>query len=92
MVGEAVLFSSAVVCLFVALLSAVVNFGGLLNGDAAATAEHVYLVATGLFVVIAVVVILDLEPPDDIRTLFVRDARDVSERQPEPDVQRKRMM
>jgi hypothetical protein len=89
---EAILFSGAIACLVVALLSAVVNFGGLLNGDAAATAGYVYLIATGMFVVIAVVVILDLELPGDIRTVFVRGAHDASEQRTELDMQRNRMM
>jgi hypothetical protein len=88
---EEVLFSGAVICLAVALFSAVVNFGGFVSGDAAAVAGYVYLIATGLFVVIAVVVILDLELPDDIRGLFVRSAQDISEQRTGPDVRHTRM-
>jgi hypothetical protein len=77
---EAVVFSGAVVSLFVALLAAVVSFGGLQDASAAATAWHVYLIAMGLFVVTSVVAILDLELANDIRTLFARSSRGDSER------------
>jgi uncharacterized membrane protein YtjA (UPF0391 family) len=77
---EAVVFSGAVISLFVALLAAVVSFGGLQDASAAATAWHVYLIAMGLFVVTSVVAILDLELADDIRTLFARGSRGNSER------------
>jgi len=73
-------FSGAVVSLFVALLAAVVSFGGLQDASAAATAWHVYLIAMGLFVVTSVVAILDLELANDIRTLFARSSRGDSER------------
>ncbi|HLB97904.1 MAG TPA: hypothetical protein VJK90_09600 [Acetobacteraceae bacterium] len=77
---EAVVFSGAVISLFVALLAAVVSFGGLQDASAAATAWHVYLIAMGLFVVTSVVAILDLQPANDIRTLFARGSRRDSER------------
>jgi uncharacterized membrane protein YtjA (UPF0391 family) len=77
---EAVVFSGAVISLFVALLAAVVSFGGLQDASAAATAWHVYLIAIGLFVVTSVVAILDPEMADDIRTFFVRGSRADSER------------
>jgi uncharacterized membrane protein YtjA (UPF0391 family) len=78
--GEIILFSGAIVSLFVALLAAIIDFGGLLTGNAATTAGHVYVIAMGVFVVSAIVAIFDLEMPDDIRPLFGRDARDTSER------------
>lgn len=74
------MFSGAVISLFVALLAAVVSFGGLQNANAAATAWHVFLIGIGLFVVNAVVAILDFELADDIRTFFVRGVRGNSER------------
>ena len=77
---EAVVFNGAVISLVVALLAAAVSFGGLQNATAAAAAWHVYLIAMGLFVVISVVAILDLELADDIRTFFARGSRDDSER------------
>ena len=77
---EAVVFGGAVISLFVALLAAVVSFGGLQNASAAATAWHVYVIAMGLFVVSSVVTILDLQLADDIRTLFARGSRADSER------------
>jgi uncharacterized membrane protein YtjA (UPF0391 family) len=76
---EAIVFSGAVVSLVVALLAAVVSFGGLQNANAAATAWHVFLIGIGLFVVNSIVAILDLELADDIRTFFARDARGNSE-------------
>jgi uncharacterized membrane protein YtjA (UPF0391 family) len=77
---EAVVFSGAVISLVVALLAAVVSFGGLQNPSAAATAWHVYLIAMGLFVVNSVLAILDLGLADDIRTFFARGSRRDSER------------
>jgi uncharacterized membrane protein YtjA (UPF0391 family) len=77
---EAVVFGGAVISLVVALLAAVVSFGGLQNASAAATAWHVYVIAMGLFVVSSVVTILDLQLADDIRTLFARGSRADSER------------
>jgi hypothetical protein len=77
---EIVLFSGAIVSLFVALLAAIVNFGGLLTGNAATTAGYVYAVAMGVFVVSAIVAILDLEMPADIRPPLGRGAKDTSER------------
>jgi len=73
-------FGGAVISLVVALLAAVVSFGGLQNASAAATAWHVYVIAMGLFVVSSVVTILDLRLADDIRTLFARGSRADSER------------
>jgi len=73
-------FGGAVISLVVALLAAVVSFGGLQNASAAATAWHVYVIAMGLFVVSSVVTILDLQLADDIRTLFARGSRADSER------------
>jgi uncharacterized membrane protein YtjA (UPF0391 family) len=80
MAMEAVLFSGAVISLVVALIAAVVSFGGLQNANAAATAWDVYLIAMGLFVVTSVVAILDLELADGIRTFFACGARGDSER------------
>ena len=74
------MFGGAVISLVVALLAAVVSFGGLQNASAAATAWHVYVIAMGLFVVSSVVTILDLQLADDIRTLFARGSRADSER------------
>jgi uncharacterized membrane protein YtjA (UPF0391 family) len=72
---EAILFSGAVVSLVVALLAAIVSFGGLRNAGAAATAWYVYIIAMGLFVVIAIAAILDPELPDDIRAFFARGVK-----------------
>ena len=77
---EAVVFGGAVISLVVALLAAVVSFGGLQNASAAATAWHVYLIAMGLFVANSVVAILDLGLADDIRTFFARGSRGNPER------------
>ena len=74
------MFSGAVISLVVALLAAVVSFGGLQNASAAATAWHVYLIAMGLFVVNSVVAILDLGLADDIRAFLARGSRGNSER------------
>jgi uncharacterized membrane protein YtjA (UPF0391 family) len=57
------MFSGAVISLIVAVLAAIVSYGGVPNASAAATAQHIYLIAIGLFVVSAVVTILDLEWP-----------------------------
>jgi uncharacterized membrane protein YtjA (UPF0391 family) len=89
---EAVLFSGAVISLAVALLAAIVNFGGLRDAGAAATAWYVYIIAMGLFVVIAIAAILDPELPDDIRVFFSRGVRDDAERRTEPDMRRNRTM
>jgi uncharacterized membrane protein YtjA (UPF0391 family) len=77
---EAVVFGGAIISLVVALLAAVVSFGGLQNASAAATAWHVYEIAIGLFVVNSVVAILDLELANDIRSFFARGSRGNSER------------
>jgi uncharacterized membrane protein YtjA (UPF0391 family) len=57
------MFSGAVISLAVAVLAAIVSYGGVPNATAAATAQYIYLIAIGLFVVSAVVTILDLEWP-----------------------------
>lgn len=43
--------------------AAVLGFGGLPDATAATFAQHIFLIATGLFVISALVVILDLELP-----------------------------
>lgn len=57
------MFSGAVISLVVAVVAAIVSYGGVPNATAAATAQHIYLIAIGLFVISAVVTILDLEWP-----------------------------
>jgi uncharacterized membrane protein YtjA (UPF0391 family) len=66
------MFSGAIISLVVAVLAAVVTYGGVPSASAAATAQHIYFIAIGLFVVSAMVTILDLELPHDLRALFAR--------------------
>jgi uncharacterized membrane protein YtjA (UPF0391 family) len=84
------MFSGAVVSLIVALLAAVVNCGGLPNANAAAVAEHVYFIAIGLFVVSAVVTILDLELPHEFGARIARYVWGDTARRADSDLQRKR--
>jgi uncharacterized membrane protein YtjA (UPF0391 family) len=56
-------FSGAIISLMVAVGAAVLGFGGLPDATAATFAQHLFLIATGLFVISALVVILDLELP-----------------------------
>ena len=77
---EIVLFSGAVVSLFVAPQTAILDFGGRLNGNTAGSAGHVYVITMGLLLVIAIVAIFDLAMPDDIRILFACGAGDTSGR------------
>ena len=69
------MFNCAIICLVVALLAAVVSFGGLLDADAAIAAQHIYLIAIGLFVVSAMLTILDFEVSRDIRVRMARASR-----------------
>ena len=57
------MFSGAVTCLIVAVGAAVLGFGGLADATAAAFAQHIFLIAIGLFAISAVAVIFDLEFP-----------------------------
>ena len=61
--GGVAVFSGAIISLMVAVGAAVLGFGGLPDATAATFAQHIFLIATGLFVVSASVVILDLELP-----------------------------
>ncbi|HET6234585.1 MAG TPA: hypothetical protein VFE41_06405 [Acetobacteraceae bacterium] len=74
------MFNCAIICLVVALLAAVVSFGGLLDVDAAIAAQHIYFIAIGLFVVSAMLTILDLELSRDIRVRLARGLRGDSAR------------
>jgi uncharacterized membrane protein YtjA (UPF0391 family) len=73
--GEISLFNCAIICLVVALLAAVVSFGGPLDVDAAIAAQHIYFIAIGLFVVSAMLTILDFELSRDIRVRLARGPR-----------------
>jgi uncharacterized membrane protein YtjA (UPF0391 family) len=75
-------FNCAIICLVVALLAAVVSFGGLLDVDAAIAAQHIYFIAIGLFVVSAMLTILDLELSRDIRVRLARGSRGVRPGEP----------
>jgi uncharacterized membrane protein YtjA (UPF0391 family) len=66
MTGETIMFTGAIISLVVALLAAIVGFGDLPNADAAFAAQHVYMIALGLFVVSAIVTILDIEMPHQL--------------------------
>jgi uncharacterized membrane protein YtjA (UPF0391 family) len=85
------MFSGAIISLVVAVLAAIVTYGGVPNASAAATAQHVYVIAIGLFVVSAMVTIFDLELPH-VRALFARgDSRHPATR-PEQDISPTRAM
>jgi uncharacterized membrane protein YtjA (UPF0391 family) len=56
-------FSGAIISLMVAVGAAVLGFGGLPDATAATFAQHIFLIAIGLFVISALVAILDLELP-----------------------------
>jgi uncharacterized membrane protein YtjA (UPF0391 family) len=74
--SKTVMFVGAIISLIIAVLAALVSYGGIPNATAAVTAQHIGLIAIGLFVVSAVVTILDLELPDAIRDPFPRADRD----------------
>ena len=57
------MFSGAIISLMVAVGAAVLGFGGLPDATAATFAQHIFLIAIGLFVISALVAILDLELP-----------------------------
>ena len=57
------MFSGAVTCLIVAVGAAVLGFGGLPDATAATFAQHIFLIAIGLFVISALAAIFDLELP-----------------------------
>jgi uncharacterized membrane protein YtjA (UPF0391 family) len=86
------MFSGAIISLIIAVLAAVVSYGGVPNATAAATAQHIYLIAIGLFVVSAMATILDLELPHGVR--IVSTGRKATERtsQPDPGMQPKQAM
>jgi uncharacterized membrane protein YtjA (UPF0391 family) len=63
------MFSVAITSLVVTLLAAVVSYGGVPNAAAAATAQHIYLIAIGSFVISAMATILDVEIPYCVRAL-----------------------
>jgi hypothetical protein len=86
------MFGSAIISLVVALLAAVVIFGGWVDATAAATVWHVYLIAIGLFFVFAMVVVLDLALPHDVHALWARGVRGGPARRADPDTWRKRAM
>jgi uncharacterized membrane protein YtjA (UPF0391 family) len=69
------MFNTAITSLIVAVLAAVLSYGGLSNATAAATALHVYFGAIGLFFVCAMVAILDIESLYSVRTLLGRSER-----------------
>ncbi len=64
------MFSGAIISLIVAILAAIVSFGGVPNPAADLTAQYIGLIAIGLFVVSAVVTILDLQLPHSVRDVF----------------------
>jgi uncharacterized membrane protein YtjA (UPF0391 family) len=86
------MFSGAIISLVVAVLSAIVTYGGVPNASAAATAQHVYFIAIGLFVVSAMVTILDLQLPRDFRALFARGANIDTATRADQDLRQKRAM
>lgn len=57
------MFSGAVTCLIVAVGAAVLGFGGLPDATAATFAQHIFLIAIGLFAISAAAVIFDFEFP-----------------------------
>jgi len=73
---QIVMFSGAIISLVVAVLAAIVSYGGVPNATAAATAQHIGFVAIALFVISAMVTILDIELPDGMRNLFPRGDSD----------------
>jgi uncharacterized membrane protein YtjA (UPF0391 family) len=86
------MFSGAIVSLIVAVLAALVSYGGVPNATAAATAQHIGLIAIGLFVVSAMVTILDLEMPHAVRDLFPRTDRNDAATQADPDMRQSRAL
>lgn len=85
------MFSGAIISLVVAVLAALVSYGGVPNATAAATAQHIYLIAIGLFVVSAVATILDLELPHAFRALLA-DNEGAELIQPDRRMPRERVM
>lgn len=57
------MFGGAVISLAIAVAAAVVGYGGLPDAAAATLGQNVFLIAIGIFVVNAVVAILDVELP-----------------------------
>ena len=86
------MFSGAIVSLVVAALAAVVSYGGVPNAIAAATAQHIYLIAVGLFVVSAIGTILDLEPLHAIRALLTGTETGDRAAHATPDIRQTRAM
>jgi uncharacterized membrane protein YtjA (UPF0391 family) len=84
------MFSGAIISLVVALLAAIVGFGGLPNASAAAAAQHIYCIALGLFIVSAVVTILDFNMPHDVTARLTRAV--ASNRRADPNMRRERAM
>jgi uncharacterized membrane protein YtjA (UPF0391 family) len=60
---ETVMFTGAIASLMIAVVAALFGYGGVPDATAATVAQHVFLIAIGLFVVSALVTILDVELP-----------------------------
>ena len=86
------MFSGAIISLIVAVLAAVVSYGGVPSAAAAVAAQHIYPVAVGLFVVTAMVTIFDLELPHGLRTMFARADVHESVTTTATDLRQKRVM
>jgi uncharacterized membrane protein YtjA (UPF0391 family) len=69
------MFSGAVLSLIVAVIAAVVGYGGLPDATAATIAQHVFLIGIGLFVVNAVVAILEVELPQGLLAPLTRGGK-----------------